>query len=320
MLTFVNVFVVGPLLAMLAIKVLAQVHKFKNLVLPKSKNDERLMLNLVAVVLELAGLCFFSMFLGGGVLVLSVPMFLIAQFIIAGEDAGDDNVKAKVARETYQRWSASFQLVGQRLLMRVQEIRKSRTSSAAQGQASQTVATSTSAPAPTSKAVAKPVVAGDRVEPVVCPRTSYSEEQLLQQLVVKVAQLQQWASRSESDREAVAELTKQARLLEEALFEAVQKLDTGTTDWKEICRHIEGLSRHQLPTELTNALDDLVKQRAGKLDDTRTDVAQLSNQLRATAGELKQKLAAPVLSPEEVISTADAALKSAEEVSSKAQQ
>ena len=304
--TFINVFVLGPLLGLLTIQLLARVHQIKNRVLPKSKNELRVLVNGVAVIFELIGMCAISMFLGAGILALSVPMLLIAQLIIAGEDAGEDNVKAKMVIETYQRWSTRFKLVAQITFNHGRVLVQSYTSSRSP-RSSENATVGTTEKTPT------------RAEPISCPRKPLSEQELLQQLVAKVAQLQQWASRPESDRVAVAELTKQARDLEEALNAEVQKLETGTTDWKDICSHIEGLNRHQLPAELSSALNELVQERAAKLDTNRDDVALLSSELRATADNLKQKLTTRSLSPEEVISSANAALDSAEQVCSKSQ-
>jgi hypothetical protein len=245
-----------------------------------------------------------SMMLGSGVLVLSVPMILVAVYVYYCDG---ESLFAQMVLASYHRLFAAFQRIGSAMQNGAQRASEFRRSSYAKE-------------AVAKESVSESVETINRVVPVICPRTSVSEQELLQALVVKIAQLQQWAARPESDRVAVAELTSQARKLEEALNEAVLKLDTGTTNWKEICSHIEGLSRHQLPSELSSALDALVQQRKDQLVDTRTDVADLSDKLRTTTGELKQKLATPVLSPEEVISSADVTLQSAEEVSSKSQQ
>ena len=327
MLTFTNMFVVGPLVGLCAIKLLMLAHRIKNLVLAKDQKEQRRLLNAIVVLFELGAIGFLALFCGVGIVFLSFPMLLVAQFIVAGED-DDDNPNRVAIEAAYRRCSAKVSFFAQKILHyagKLQEAHK-RSRSAQQAPVSENVTVQASTndnvtvQTTANDAVSETVQASSHLVPSTCPRTSYNEEQLLQQLVTKVGQLQQWAARPEADRKAVAELTKQARELEEALFAAVRTLDTGTTDWKDICTHIEALSRHQLPAELSSALNELAKQRAGKLDDTRTDVAQLSNQLRSTANELKEKISTPVLSPEEVIETADAALLSAQQICSKAQQ
>lgn len=142
-----------------------------------------------------------------------------------------------------------------------------------------------------------------------------SEEAALQQLLVEIGRLQQWTARPEAERATLVQLAADVRNTETVLNAAVLQLKNGTVDWHKICGHVEGLKQHDLPEDLARSLDALVADRAGKLDETRKTVGEVSGKLRGSTGELKQHLDKPVQSPEELIDAANNAIRAAEELS-----
>lgn len=145
--------------------------------------------------------------------------------------------------------------------------------------------------------------------------TGMSEQEVLQKLLLEIGRLQKWTARPEAERATLVQLSSDVKKTETALNEAVLQLKNGTVDWRQICEHVEGLKQHQLPDELSKSLDALVAERAGKVEDTRKTVGEVSAKLRDTTGELKQQLEKPVLSPEELIDSANTALRAADELS-----
>jgi hypothetical protein len=144
------------------------------------------------------------------------------------------------------------------------------------------------------------------------------EEEVLQELLVEIGRLQQWTARPEAERASLSQLSADVRNTEAALNEAVLQLKTGTVNWNKIVEHVDGLKQHDLPETLTQSLDSLVAERAGKLEDTRKTVGEVSDKLRQSSGQLKAELDKPVLSPEDVIDSANEAIEAADAISADA--
>lgn len=177
----------------------------------------------------------------------------------------------------------------------------------------------TASPAPVSTAPTPAVQPAPQVAAPAAPaKMELSEEEVLQQLLVEIGRLQQWTARPEAERTALVQLSADVRNTKDALNEAVEQLRTGTVNWNKICEHVAGLKQHDLPETLSQSLDALVSERAGKLDETRKTVDDVSGKLRQSSGQLKAKLETPVLSPEDVIEAANDAIETADAVTAEA--
>lgn len=296
MFSLVSLFIVGPLLGAIAVAPLALAQDWK-------WREKRALL-WAGVGAEVLALLVASSIFGLATLPLSIPVLLCGASYLAYKN---DPFFANLAGKACKRSLAALEV----LVFGSPE-------DAHCGDSCEDFAQPAPAARPAETQAAKVRPATQEVPvPAICPmpRKPLSEQEVLEQLLREVARLQQWAARPEAERVALAQLTEQARSTESALNAAVEQLKTGTINWKDICAHIEGLKRHQLPAELSNSLDGLVAERAEKLDDTRHHVGDLSQQLRSTTGELKKKLDKPVLSPEQVINSADEALRAADAVS-----
>lgn len=176
-------------------------------------------------------------------------------------------------------------------------------------------------PAPAPVATPKPQAAPKQDAPQAPAVTSVrGEEEVLQELLVEIGRLQQWTARPEAERASLSQLSADVRNTEAALNEAVLQLRTGTVNWNKICEHVDGLKQHDLPETLAQSLDSLVSERAGKLDETRKTVGEVSDKLRQSSGHLKAELEKPVLSPEDVIDSANEAIEAADAISADARQ
>lgn len=179
-------------------------------------------------------------------------------------------------------------------------------------------ARSPAAPVSTPVAVVSPTPAPKQDVPQAPVVMERGEEELLQELLVEIGRLQQWTARPEAERTALSQLSADVRNTEAALNEAVLQLKTGTVNWNKIVEHVTGLKQHDLPETLSQSLDSLVAERAGKLDETRKTVGEVSGKLRDSSTQLKAQLEKPVLSPEAVIDSANHAIEAADAISADA--
>ncbi|MBX9573842.1 MAG: hypothetical protein K2X77_33405 [Candidatus Obscuribacterales bacterium] len=261
--------------------------------------------------------CTVASFIFGGELMLAAVAFLA--FTVYGSFKNDAEYSRALAKDSIET-GKSFVGVAREAAIPLLAKLRFRTSSIP-------VRTTVSHPAivparkaPVSPAPA-PVVQAEPMQepaPAAPAKTELSEEEVLQQLLVEIGRLQQWTARPEAERTALVHLSADVRSTEAALNEAVLQLRTGTVNWNKICEHVAGLKQHDLPETLSQSLDALVSERAGKLDETRKTVDDVSGKLRQSSGELKAKLETPVLSPEDVIEAANDAIETADAVTAEA--
>jgi len=150
-----------------------------------------------------------------------------------------------------------------------------------------------------------------RSKPTIRP----TEQQILEGLLRHVDRLMRDYARPESERVAEHELKAEASAAKLALTVAVEKVQTGTVDWTEICSLVSKLERLNIPAEILRALDRLIAERGSEVADGHATVRDLSSKLRDTRGKLDELAKAPVLTAEEVIASADEALAAADRVS-----
>lgn len=146
-----------------------------------------------------------------------------------------------------------------------------------------------------------------------------TEAQVIQGLLVQMQKLQQAYLRPDSERQALQELVAATQRTEQSLREAVEQLKTGSVNWQDIKGHVDGLKQHELPAEVSVALEALLAQRASALqagDASRKELTQQLLEKRDALAALQQK---PLVTPEEAISGADQALAEAAEVNPPAQ-
>ena len=146
------------------------------------------------------------------------------------------------------------------------------------------------------------------------PRAHTSDERLLKDLLDQVKTLQSWTLRTDSDRQALSALTNDTNTTDKALRTAVEQVHEGAVDWAAVDAHVSGLKRHDLPEEISLALNKLLAERSEAIHAGKMQVEDLAAKLSSHRHALQDAVSKPQLSPQEVLAAAELALVAASDL------